>query len=111
MSLWSDVGDNVDYYFIHGTNMDEVIAGYRELTGQAPMYGKWAYGYWQSKEHYKTRDELLDIAREYRQRQIPIDNHHPGLELLGRQSTTGAACSLTKPSIPIRKKWCNRSTT
>jgi alpha-D-xyloside xylohydrolase len=38
------------------------------------MYGKWAYGYWQSKEHYATRDELLGIAREYRKRHIPVDN-------------------------------------
>ncbi|MBN2013520.1 DUF5110 domain-containing protein [candidate division KSB1 bacterium] len=74
MSLWSDVGDNIDYYFVYGPSMDEVIAGYRYLTGQAPLYGKWAYGYWQSKEHYKNRDELLGIAREYRKRQIPIDN-------------------------------------
>ena len=73
MSLWSEVADNVDYYFIAGTNMDAVIAGYRNLTGPAPMYGKWAYGYWQSKEHYATRDELLTIAQEYRQRHIPID--------------------------------------
>ena len=56
-----------------GKNMDGVIAGYRNLTGQAPMYGKWAYGYWQSKEHYATRDELLGIAQKYRTRQIPID--------------------------------------
>src|SRR3972149_8386168 len=74
MSLWSEVGDNMDYYFIYGKTMDEVIAGYRDLTGQAPMYGKWAYGYWQSKEHYHTRDELLGVAKEYRKRQIPIDN-------------------------------------
>jgi alpha-D-xyloside xylohydrolase len=74
MSMWSEVGDNMDYYFIAGKSMDNVIAGYRNLTGQAPMYGKWAYGYWQSKEHYKTRDELLGVAREYRKRQIPIDN-------------------------------------
>jgi alpha-D-xyloside xylohydrolase len=73
-SFWSDVGDNIDYYFIHGQNMDEVIAGYRDLTGRAPMYGKWAYGYWQSKEHYKNRDELLGIAQQYRQKKIPIDN-------------------------------------
>lgn len=73
MSLWSEVADNLDYYFIAGTNMDAVIAGYRHLTGQAPMYGKWAYGYWQSKEHYASRAELLDIAQEYRQRRIPID--------------------------------------
>ncbi|MFO1477959.1 MAG: glycoside hydrolase family 31 protein [Verrucomicrobiota bacterium] len=73
-SLWSEVGNNLDYYFIAGTNLDQVIAGYRDLTGAAPMYGRWAYGYWQSREHYKNRDELLGIAREYRERQIPIDN-------------------------------------
>ncbi len=74
MSLWSEVADNVDYYFIAGTNMDAVIAGYRDLTGTASLYGKWAYGYWQSKEHYASQDELLAIAQEYRQRQIPIDD-------------------------------------
>jgi alpha-D-xyloside xylohydrolase len=42
MSLWSEVGDNLDYYFVCGKNMDAAIAGYRDLTGQAPMYGKWA---------------------------------------------------------------------
>jgi len=72
--LWSDVGDNIDYYFIYGQSMDGVIASYRSLTGQAPMYGKWAYGYWQSKEHYVSWKELLGVAREYRQRKIPIDN-------------------------------------
>jgi len=73
-SLWSDIGDNIDYYFIRGKDMDGVIAGYRDLTGPAPMYGKWAYGYWQSKEHYDTRDELMRVATEYRKRKIPIDN-------------------------------------
>ncbi|HOK66923.1 MAG TPA: glycoside hydrolase family 31 protein [Anaerohalosphaeraceae bacterium] len=74
MSFHSEVGRQMDYYFIAGRTMDEVIAGYRDLTGQAPLYGKWAYGYWQSKEHYKTRQELLSVAEEYRRRQIPIDN-------------------------------------
>lgn len=73
-SFWSEVGDNVDYYFIYGPTIDEQIAGYRQLTGDAPMYGKWAYGYWQSKEHYHTQDEVLAVAKEYRRRQIPIDN-------------------------------------
>ena len=73
-SLWSEVADCMDYYFILGKNMDGVIAGYRNLTGQAPLYGKWAYGYWQSKEHYENPDELLHVAREYRRRGIPIDN-------------------------------------
>ncbi len=73
-SFWSEVADNIDYYFFYGPTIDGEIAGYRELTGEAPMYGKWAYGYWQSKEHYATRDELLGIAQQYRDRRIPIDN-------------------------------------
>ncbi len=74
MSFWSEVADAIDYYFIAGETMDEVIAGYRQLTGQAPLFGKWAYGYWQSKERYVDADDILSVAREYRQRQIPIDN-------------------------------------
>ncbi len=73
-SLWSDVSSNLDYYFMYGKTLDSVIACYRDLTGGAPMYGKWAYGYWQSKEHYKNRDELLSVIHEYRKRKIPIDN-------------------------------------
>ena len=73
-SLWSEVADNIDYYLISGNTTDDVIAGYRVLTGTAPMYGKWAYGYWQSKEHYENQNELLSVAREYRRREIPIDN-------------------------------------
>ncbi len=73
-SLWSDIGNNIDYYFVYGKNMDSVIAGYRELTGKAPMYGKWAYGYWQSKEHYKTQSEVLSVAEKYRALKMPIDN-------------------------------------
>ncbi|MEN9445032.1 MAG: hypothetical protein RIS47_1923 [Bacteroidota bacterium] len=73
-SLQSLVAGNIDYYFMLGANIDGVIAQYRGLTGVAPMYGKYAYGYWQSKEHYDTQDELLAVAREYRSRKIPIDN-------------------------------------
>jgi len=72
-TLSSDVAKGIDYYFIAGANMDSVILGYRKLTGDAPMYGKWAYGYWQSKEHYEDRTELLKVAKEYRDRKIPID--------------------------------------
>ncbi len=73
-SFWSDIGNNIDYYFIYGKNMDEVISGYCKLTGTAPMYGKWAYGYWQSKEHYATQDEVMSIASKYRALKMPIDN-------------------------------------
>lgn len=71
--FWSEVADLIDYYFIFGRNMDDVIKGYRELTGQAPMYPKWAYGYWQSKERYKTRKELVEVVEEYWRRKIPLD--------------------------------------
>jgi len=74
MQMWSDVGDNIDYYFICGKSMDDVIKGYRYLTGDAPLYGKWVYGYWQSKEHYDTQEEILSVARKYRKLKIPIDN-------------------------------------
>jgi alpha-D-xyloside xylohydrolase len=70
----SEMGNNIDYYFITGENTDAVISGYRQLTGKAPMYGKYAYGYWQSKEHYHTQQEILSIAEKYRDLQIPIDN-------------------------------------
>lgn len=74
LMVWSDMGNNIDYYFIYGTNIDSVISGYRKLTGDAPMYGKWAYGYWQSKEHYDTQAELMSVAEKYRKLKIPIDN-------------------------------------
>jgi alpha-D-xyloside xylohydrolase len=73
-SFLSDAADNVDYYFIRGGSMDAAVAGYRELTGRAPMYGRWAYGYWQSREHYHTRGDLMAVAEGYRSRKIPIDN-------------------------------------
>jgi alpha-D-xyloside xylohydrolase len=73
MELRSEVGDGVDYYFIAGCTIDEVVSGYRALTGQAPMYPKWAYGFFQSKERYQTQKEVLGIVDEFRRRQVPLD--------------------------------------
>ncbi|MDR2145834.1 MAG: DUF4968 domain-containing protein [Tannerella sp.] len=74
LSLWSEMGDMIDYYFIKGDNMDDVISGYRTVTGKSQIMPKWAMGFWQSRERYKTQYELIDILKEYRKRQIPIDN-------------------------------------
>jgi alpha-D-xyloside xylohydrolase len=74
VSLYSEVADQIDYYFIAGDNTDQVIQGYREATGQVPMMPKWALGFWQCRERYQTQDQLLDVVREFRKRQIPIDN-------------------------------------
>lgn len=74
LSLSSEMGDQIDYYFIKGGSMDEVMKGYRGLTGKAQVMPKWAMGFWQSRERYKTQDELLDALKELRRRGIPVDN-------------------------------------
>jgi len=74
LSLFSEMGDQIDYYYISGSNMDEVISGYRSITGEAPIMPKWALGYWQSRERYRSQTELLDVVKEYRKRNIPLDN-------------------------------------
>ncbi len=70
----SEVADVIDYYFFYGPDFDKVIASYRDLTGQVPMFGKWAYGFWQCKNRYKSQDEILGVARKYRELHIPVDN-------------------------------------
>ena len=70
----SEVADVIDYYFIYGPDMDKIIAAYRELTGPAPMFGKWAYGFWQCKNRYKSQEEILGVARKYRDLHLPVDN-------------------------------------
>ena len=72
--MYSRVGDAVDYYFIAGANLDEVVAGYRLISGKVPMFGKWAYGYWQSKERYHKQNEIIGVVKEYRKRKLPLDN-------------------------------------
>jgi alpha-D-xyloside xylohydrolase len=72
-SLWSRVGDGVDYWFVYGPEIDQVVAGYRRLTGEAPMMPKWAFGLWQCKERYKTADEVTDTLKGFRSRGAPID--------------------------------------
>ncbi len=71
---WSEMTKQMDWYFIAGDNMDEVISGYRTLTGKAPIMPKWAMGYWQSRERYKTSTEMIEALEGFRQRNIPIDN-------------------------------------
>jgi len=72
--LWSEVGDGVDYYFIYGPAIDKVVAGYRQLTGQATLMPQWAFGLWQSRQRYETADESLNVVKEYRWLGIPFDN-------------------------------------
>jgi alpha-D-xyloside xylohydrolase len=105
-SVWSDIGNNIDYYFILGNNMDKVISGYRELTGNAPLYGKWAYGYWQSREHYKTQAEVLSIAEKYRSLKMPIDNIVQDWDYWNGQENWGGMF-FDKTLYPDPQKMCN----
>lgn len=70
---WSEVEDEMDFYFIYGPEFDGIISGIRRLTGRQSMLPRWAYGYIQSKERYKTQEELIEVVKEYRRRKIPID--------------------------------------
>jgi alpha-D-xyloside xylohydrolase len=72
--LDADVADTIDYYFFYGPEFDRIVAAYRELTGAAPLFGKWAYGFWQSKNKYTSEDQVLGVAAKYRELHIPIDN-------------------------------------
>lgn len=74
LQLSSEVGTGLNYYFIASTSIDGAIAGYRTLTGQAPLMPKWAYGFWQSRQRYETQDQLLGVVAEYRKRGWPLDN-------------------------------------
>ena len=74
LSFWSEMSKQLDYYFIKGKNMDEIISGYRTLTGKAPIMPEWLFGYWQSRERYKTQTEILDALDGFRKRKLPIDN-------------------------------------
>ncbi|MFB6457368.1 TIM-barrel domain-containing protein [Chitinophaga sp. Hz27] len=72
--LSSEAAEKLDYYFVSGNNMDEVISGYRQITGKATMLPQWAMGFWQSRERYKTQDEIEQTVATFREKKIPLDN-------------------------------------
>ena len=73
MSFTSETGEGIDYYFMYGGSADGVIAQMRQLTGDVPMFPLWTYGYWQSKERYKSAQETESIVDKYRALNVPLD--------------------------------------
>ncbi|WP_136688621.1 glycoside hydrolase family 31 protein [Halorhabdus amylolytica] len=71
--FWSECDDQLEFYFVAGPDLDDVVAGFRALTGDPTLFPKWAYGFVQSKERYETQSELLSVVEEYRNREIPLD--------------------------------------
>jgi hypothetical protein len=75
MSLYAESAPGgIDYYFMAGETVDEVIVAYRDLTGAAPMFSKKSFGLWMCKERYKTQDRVIEVVRNFRQAKYSIDN-------------------------------------
>ncbi len=97
-----------DYYFMYGGTPDGVIACVRDLTGKAPMLPLWAYGFFQSKERYKTQEENLSVLQRYRQLQIPIDCMIQDWRYWAEYNKTDSAWnsqSFDPERFPDPKKW------
>ncbi|MFI5129535.1 MAG: TIM-barrel domain-containing protein [Chitinophagales bacterium] len=105
-SFRSDVGDCIDYYFMYGGNADGVIARMRELTGQAPMFPLWTYGFFQSKERYKSQDELLDVVKKYRELKVPLDGIIQDWQYWGNNYLWNAM-EFLNVEFPNPQKWVN----
>jgi len=69
----SESGRMVDYYFIYGPDFDNIIASFRNASGNAPMFPKWAFGLFQSQDRYKSQAEVLSVKDKYRNNNIPVD--------------------------------------
>lgn len=102
-SFKSEVGDCIDYYFMVGGNIDGSIAGMRELTGQAPMFPLWTFGYWQSKERYKSQNELVGVVSKYRGLGVPLDGIIQDWQYWGNNYLWNAMDFLN-PEFPQPKK-------
>lgn len=63
----------LDYVVFYGKDADEVIAGYRNLSGNVPMLPLWAYGFWQCRERYTSGQHLVQTVEEFRRRNLPVD--------------------------------------
>lgn len=73
-NAWSsEVGDRVSFFVIQGKNSDEIYTGYRQLTGVTHLLPKATYGYIQSKAIYPTQDQIMAVAKGYRDRNLPLD--------------------------------------
>ncbi len=105
-SFKSDVGDCIDYYFMYGGNADGVIACMRDLTGQAPMFPLWTYGFWQSKERYKSQDELVGVVKQYRKLGVPLDGIIQDWQYWGNNYLWNAM-EFLNPEFPNPKKMVN----
>jgi alpha-D-xyloside xylohydrolase len=105
-SFKSDVGDCIDYYFVAGSSIDGSIAGMRELTGKVPLFPLWTFGYWQSKERYKSQNELVGVVKKYRELGVPLDGIIQDWQYWGNNYLWNAM-EFLNPEFPNPKKMVN----
>lgn len=105
-SFRSQVAGCIDYYFMYGGNADGVIAQMRNLTGQAPMFPLWTYGFWQSKERYKSQQELVEVVKKYRALGVPLDGIIQDWQYWGNNYLWNAM-DFQNPEFPAPKKMVN----
>lgn len=99
----SQSGLCADYYFIYGDNADGVLKNMRELTGQVPMNALWTYGFWQSRERYKSQDELLGVVKKYRELGIPLDGIVQDWQYWGTDQKDWNGVKFNNPLFPDPK--------
>lgn len=102
-SFKSEVGESADYYFMYGGNADGVISHMRELTGKAPMFPLWTFGFWQSKERYKSEDEIVGVVKKYRELSVPLDGIIQDWQYWGNNYLWNAM-EFLNPEFPKPKK-------
>jgi alpha-D-xyloside xylohydrolase len=103
-TLSSVIGDGIDYYFINGKNADGVIAGMRKLTGNAPMFPRWVFGFFQSRERYKSQAEIIGIVKKYRELQVPLDGIVQDWQYWGTNDQVWNAVKFGNPLYPHPKQ-------
>lgn len=99
-SFRSSYGHAADYYIISGANADSVIVGMRLLTGHAPMFPKWVFGFWQSRERYKSQSEIVDVVKRYRALQVPLDGVVQDWQYWGEGDDVWNAVAFGNPRFP-----------
>jgi alpha-D-xyloside xylohydrolase len=102
-SFDSEIGDCADYYFMYGGNADGVVAQMRTLTGQAPMFPYWTYGFWQSRERYRSQYETVGVLKKYRSLKIPIDGIVQDWQYWGENDSLWNSTEFGNPRFPNPK--------
>lgn len=103
-ALESEIGDCIDYYFMNGGNADHVIAQMRILTGNAPMFPRWVFGFWQSRERYKSQAEIVGIVKKYRELKVPLDGIVQDWQYWGSSDQIWNSTEFGNPLYPEPKK-------